>query len=97
MLTLLRSEKGYCSRCHLVGDTFAVEEHDRSQRLLCVPCIQEIEPGREVPEPFGRMVLPSPRDGWRPPPVAHTPAEAWETALIVGYPGGLGSTITREE
>ena len=37
--------------------------YDKNKRRLslCGPCITELETGREVPEPFGRRVLPPPK------------------------------------
>jgi hypothetical protein len=84
MLMILRSERGYCSRCHLVGNNFAVEVDDGRQRLLCVPCLQGIEPGRSIPEPFGRTSVPSPHnDAW--PPLGYDFAAMTETAFIIGH------------
>lgn len=57
MLMIIRSELGCCSQCHLIGDNFAVEEDD-GQRLLCVPCLEALEPGRSLPEPFGKTPRP---------------------------------------
>jgi hypothetical protein len=92
-LTLLRAERGLCRRCGLPSEGYAAEGDDGKQRLLCLPCIQAIEPGRVVPEPFGRRVLLADRNGWRPPPTAGSPEESAETARIVGC-GGCGG---REE
>jgi hypothetical protein len=55
------------------------------------------EPCHDIPAPFARSIIASPRDDWRSPPMAGSAEEYAQTARLVGYPGGLGSCIHREE
>lgn len=105
-LMLLRSERGHCSRCQLTGDTFAVEDEDRSQRLLCVPCLRELEPDRPFPEPFARCLVPSSGDHTRPIAVASVDGTSRDQQAADGLRNGgpradsvvgsIGSELERE-
>jgi hypothetical protein len=96
-LTLLRAARGHCSLCCLSGEGYVAEGEDGFQRLLCVPCLKALEPDRNFPTPFGVTVVSSPLDGWRRPPMAGSIEEYVETARFIGFGGGCGGSIGREE
>ncbi len=60
-----------------------------------VACFNSLLADRSIPAPFGRRLN---RYG-NPdtPPITGSSEEAWQTALVVGYPGGLGSCLRRRE
>jgi hypothetical protein len=77
--------------------TLAEAVGDGGQRLCCVRCLKTLLPHRSIPEPFGGCLVRSSRNGTPVPAMGGSIEEVLETAAVVGFPGGLGGTIHREE
>jgi hypothetical protein len=60
-------------------------------RLVSIDRHQQLETGKK--ERIDSRVV----DGPLQPLIARGAADAWQTAFVVGFPGGLNSLIQREE
>ncbi len=43
-MSILRPQKGWCSRCWLLSDGYVAAIRDGRQQLFCGPCLQEMGP-----------------------------------------------------
>lgn len=98
-MVILRAHRDHCPGCRS-GEAvkgFVVESGDGGQRFACVACLKALLPKRSIPTPFGGCLVHSSRNGRPQPPIAGSIEEALETAAVVGFTGGLGGSIGREE
>jgi hypothetical protein len=72
-----------------------VESKEGDRRLCYVTYFKSLLADRSIATPFGRRLNRSGKQDT--PPMAGSNEEAMQTARVVGYPGGLGSCMRREE
>jgi hypothetical protein len=94
MLRAHRDPNALCESEALVHG-LVVEGKEGDRRFCCVARFKSLLADRSIPTPSGRRLNRSGKQDTAP--MAGSSESAMQTARVVGYPGGLGSSVQRGE